>query len=163
MATAPATKPTPTEEKVFGGLFKVVLGASGALAAWHLWVMVSVLPYVWVSDISANCGARLVLSRAAGQIHLIIACLVGALIVFALLKGFGQLIATFPVLKRFTERLDALGGRRNAYNLLCTAVLGVALLAMLGALVSEVEFFTHPPNLPANVRACAHPANTSSW
>jgi hypothetical protein len=164
MATAPATKPaptsSPTEDKLFGGMFKVVLGVFGALAALHLWVMISILPYVWVSDVSANCGARLVLSRAAAQMYLIFACLLAAAVAFALLKGWGELVARLPVLKRFAQRVDPASSR---YSLFCTALLGVALLAMLGTLVSDFEFFNHPPNLPANVRACAHPPNVTSW
>jgi hypothetical protein len=160
MATAPATNPAPTEGKLFGAMFKVVLSAFVALVALRLWVMISMLPYVWVSDVSANCGARLVLSRAAGQMYLMLVCLVGAAVAFALLKGWGQLVATFPVLKKFAQRVDPAGSR---YSLFCTALLGVALLAMLGTLVSDFEFFNHPPNLPANVRACAHPANVASW
>jgi hypothetical protein len=160
MATAPATKPAPTEGKLFGGMFKVVLCVFGALVALHLWVMISILPYVWVSDPSANCGARLVLSRAAGQMYLIFVCLVGAAVSFALLKGWSQLVAKFSVLKKFAQRVDPTNSR---YSIFCTAVLGVALLAMLGTVVSDLEFFNHPPNLPANVRTCAHPANATSW
>jgi hypothetical protein len=162
MATAPATKPTraPTEDKLFGGMFKVVLGVFGALVALHFWVMISILPYVWVSDLSANCGARLVLSRTAGQIYLLFACLAGAAVAFALLKGWGQLVATFPILKNFAQRVDP---SSNRYSLFCTALLGVALLAMLATIVSDFEFFNHPPNLPTNLRACAHPTNVASW
>jgi hypothetical protein len=160
MATAPATKPAPTEDKLFGGMFKVVLSVFGALVALQLWVMISMLPYVWVNDVSANCGARLVLSRAASQMYLIFACLVGAAVAFALLKGWSQLLATFPVLKKFAQRVDPASSR---YSLFCTALLGLALLALLGTLVSDFAFFNHPPNLPANVKVCAHPANVASW
>jgi hypothetical protein len=162
MATAPATKPAPapTKDKLFEGMFKLVLGVFGALLALHLWVMISILPYVWVSDSSANCGARLVLSRTAGQIYLIFACLLAATVAFTLLKGLGRLVATFPVLKKFAQRVDPTSSR---YSLFCSALLCVALLAMLGTLVSDFEFFNHPPNLPQNLRACAHPTNAASW
>lgn len=141
-------------------MFKVVLGVFGVLVALHLWVMISMLPYVWVNDSSANCAARLVLSRSAAQIYLIFVCLGAAVVAFALLKGWGQLLATFPVLKNFAQRVDPTNSR---YSLFCKALLGVALLAMLGTLVSDFEFFNHPPNLPANLRACAHPTSVTSW
>ena len=81
-------------------------------------------------------------------------------VAFALLKGWGKLLATFPVLKDFAQRVDPTNSR---YSQFCKALLGVALLAMLGTLVSDFEFFNHPPNLPTNLRACAHPTNVASW
>ena len=121
----------------------------------------SVLPYVWVNDDNANCGARLVLGHAVEGMYWVFAYLGMALFGFVFYRGLGELLAIFPKLR---ERLvvDAPRQSEIAYKT-CTACLSIALLALIGTLIYDINFLKAPPQLPSDVKACAHPTNTFSW
>jgi hypothetical protein len=56
----PAPLLAPVDTADFRKSFRLVLVIVGTIAALHVGAAASVLPYVWVSDEPANCGARLV-------------------------------------------------------------------------------------------------------
>jgi hypothetical protein len=143
--------------------FKLVLGMFGTLAVLHFGAAASVLPYVWVGDEAANCGARLVLARTVDQMMLVTRYMVAAGVCYTLLLMIDQVWGEYKFLQKIMPPLRQPGRRLGGYALSSSVLMSVCVLAMLGVLINEVRFLENPPPLPSDVGACAHPAVTTTW
>jgi|ERR1700674_505123 len=132
--------------------YGTVVAIFGTLAALQIAEGISVLPYVWVSDDAANCGARLILSRAADGILFLFICSLGGGSVFVL-------VSAFPLV--FSELRDAAFLRQlrtNPFVLASTIPMVVAVVAMLGFAAKELAFLKNPPTLAEAGIPCAQHA-----
>jgi hypothetical protein len=152
---------TAEHERSFRKLFRWVLTLVGGLAFLHMSAATSVLPYVWVNDDNANCGARLVLVHAVDGMYWVFAYLGMAFFAFFIFRSLGEVLATFPKLR---ERFVVDAARQSSiFYKSCTAFLSIAMLALIGTLIYDISFLRAPPSLPPDVKACAHPEKTFSW
>jgi hypothetical protein len=148
----------------FRRYFRLVVGLVGAIALLHFGAAASVLPYVWVSDLSANCGARLVLDRAVGEMMIVLIYILLALFGVACIGILSKLRILFPALRRLSPPQGT--GNKNLLLSQSLVPLSAALLCLGAILIDDLRFLRNPPNIPtdeAELKQCAHPSETAKW
>jgi hypothetical protein len=158
----PAPLLTSVETAEFRTSFKFVLGIVGTISALHFGTAASVLPYVWISDESANCGARLVLDRAVGEMLLVVQYVFLALFGFLLVKLIDETQKLFPGMAGFL--LKNKPGTTVLKHI--KVPLSIALVCLIVVLIDDLRFLRHPPVVPTDATAlhlCAHPSERAKW
>jgi hypothetical protein len=148
----------------FRRYFRLVVGLVGAIALLHFGAAASVLPYVWVSDLSANCGARLVLDRAVGEMMIVLMYILLALFGVVCIGILSKLRILFPELRGLSPPQGI--GNKNLLLSQSLVPLSAALLCLGAVLIDDLRFLRNPPNIPtdeAQLKECAHPSETAKW
>jgi hypothetical protein len=128
-------------------MFRLALGFGGTLIALHIAVAASVIPYVYVSDPMANCGARVILSKFGSDVGLIGGLLIGAGFLMAFYRWFWVLPPPPPDIRLFRWGKPVFA-----------ASSGVVILAAIAfdvlISITDIGFLQGPPTIKWNDTVC---------
>jgi hypothetical protein len=130
----------PTVQKLY---FRMMLAAGAALLTLHIAVAASVIPYVYVDDPMANCGARLILERFGSDVYTIAGLIAATAFATTFYRWFWVLPPPPPDIRLFRWSKPLLAGLSGA--LITVSLIYDGLIS-----ISDIDFLRKPPVVERN-------------